>query len=56
MNLAVVAAISALCLILASQIQRRLKKPYVWPNWLVRTLTIIVLVLVVAYFYQRLTT
>lgn len=53
MSLALAAAIASFALIIASQFKRRMKGAAPALDWIIKGLAAIVILLVVAYFYQR---
>lgn len=53
MSLSLAAAIASILLLITSQVQRRMSGELPWLNWVVKTLIVIVIALVGAYFYQR---
>lgn len=53
MSLATAAAVAAILLLIASQIQRRTEQENVLLSWIVRVLVVLVIALVAAYLYQR---
>lgn len=55
MSLSVAAAIAAILLLITSQVQRRMPGERPWLNGVVKGLIVLVIALVGAYFYQRVT-
>ncbi|GHA91076.1 hypothetical protein GCM10009069_12740 [Algimonas arctica] len=55
MSLALAAAISAILLLISSQVKRRIPGNGPWLDWLIKGLAVIVIGLVVTYFYLRVT-
>jgi len=53
MSLALAAAVSSILLLIASQVKRRMPGNAPWLDWLIKGLVVIVIVIVAAYFYQR---
>lgn len=53
MSLALAAAVSSILLLIASQVKRRMPGNGPWLDWLIKGLVVIVIVIVAAYFYQR---